>query len=60
MEQFVTYLRVELRKFGADGDAAEFLAEGGCWEVASVPSSVAGLTQAFGSQPDRLSVVRDR
>jgi hypothetical protein len=51
MEQFVTYLRAELRKLGDEGDAAAFLAKGGCSEVASVPASVQGLAEAFASQP---------
>jgi hypothetical protein len=33
MEQFVTYLRAELRKLGDEGDAADFLAKSGCTEV---------------------------
>ena len=51
MDQYVTYLRAELSKLGHDGDAAAFLAKGGCAEVASVPGSVEGLVAAFGSQP---------
>lgn len=51
MEQFVTYLRAELRKLGDEGDAAAFLAKGGCTEVASVPASLEGLIAAFASQP---------
>lgn len=51
MEQFVTYLRAELRKLGNEGDAAGFLAKGGCTEVASVPRSVEGLMEVFASQP---------
>ena len=51
MEQFVTYLRAELRKLGEEGDAADFLAKSGCTEVASVPASIEGLMEAFASQP---------
>ena len=50
MEQFVTYLRAELRKLGTEEDAAAFLAKGGCAEVGSVPGSIEGLMGAFASQ----------
>lgn len=51
MEQFVTYLRAELRKLGNEGDAADFLAKGGCTEVGSVSASLEGWMEAFASQP---------
>jgi len=51
MEQFVAYLRAELRKLGDEGEAADFLAKSGCTEVASVPASIEGLMEAFASQP---------
>jgi hypothetical protein len=51
MEQFVTYLRAELRKLGDEGDVGDFLAKSGCAEVASVPASLEGLMEAFASQP---------
>ena len=50
MDQFVTYLRAELRKLGDESDAAGFLAKTGCTEVASVPASREGLLEAFASQ----------
>lgn len=51
MEQFVTYLRAELRKLGDEGDATGSLAKGGCPGVPSLPGFVEGLMEVFASQP---------
>lgn len=52
MQQFAIYLRAELAKLRHQGDAAAFLADGGCLDVASIPRSVDGLMAAFTSQDE--------